>query len=373
METSPVFLSAGDPSGDVAASRLVGELRKLVSSCEMHGLGGPRLRQLGQHQLADPEDLAVLGFWEVARRFAFFRRLLHRSVEHVRAHRPRVIILVDYPGFNLNLAGRIRDLDIPVVYYISPQIWAWGRGRLKSIKKNVDLMLHILPFEQEFYSKTGVNAEFVGHYLLEDIPERYITSPPPESEPFTLALLPGSRPQEIERMLGPMVAAAREFNKKYGSRAVVAGIEGRFDYSKHIGRESSDGVSVSFNDSREIIFSSKLVLAASGTATLETAIIGRPMVVVYKTGFLTYLIARSLVSLDRIALVNLVLGEKLVAELIQGDATPANMVEALAELMENESLYSAVTSKLNSVPDLLGGRGASMRAARRIVDFVGEW
>lgn len=373
MESSSLFLSAGDPSGDVAASRLVTELKKLAPPFDIFGLGGHRLRRLGQRQTADPEDLAVMGFWEVARRFRFFRRLLNQCVEQIKIRRPRAVILVDYPGFNLSLARKIRGLGVPVIYYISPQIWAWGKGRIKGIKNNVDLMLHILPFEREFYSQTGVNAEFTGHYLLEDISQDLIKSPPPDGRPFMLALLPGSRPQEIERMLPSMIAAARIFNRKYGSRAVIAGIEGRFDYSGYIGPDDPDNVSVAFGDSRQIISDSRLVLTASGTATLETAIIGRPMVVVYKTGILSYLIARQLVRVDHIALANLVLGQRIVAELIQKQATPGNMVEALSKLADDESLYRTVTEKLHSVPELLGGAGASRRAAELILNFTGEW
>ncbi len=369
MAPAEFFLSAGDPSGDNAAGRLVTELRRLHPGLSLFGLGGPKLKQLGQRQLADGGDLAVLGFWEVALRFRFFRKLLRRTVDEIRSHRPACLILVDYPGFNLRLARQVRDLGIPIVYYISPQVWAWGGKRLDEIKESVSLMLSILPFEKEMYQRSRVNSRFVGHYLLEDIPSDYIASPPPLEG--TLALLPGSRPQEIERMLLPMLEAAAVLHERYGVRSVVAAVKGAFDYERHTGRFKTHGVSVAYDNPRKTVFDSSLVLCSSGTATLETGIIGRPMVVVYKTGFVTYQIARRLIKVDKIALVNLVLGEKCVPELIQRAATPRRMVGELEKLWTDETCYESVRGKLNRLPQLLGGEGASARAAGHIAGFVG--
>ena len=369
MASPDLFLSAGDPSGDNAAGRVVTALREMLPGLSVFGLGGSRLKQLGQRQLADGSDLAVLGFWEVARRFHFFRNLIVRCADEIRARRPACVVLVDYPGFNLRLAERIKPLGIPVVYYISPQVWAWGRKRLEAIKRLVDLMLVILPFEKDVFDGAGVKATFVGHYLLEDIPQEQVASSVPVKG--GLALLPGSRLQEIERMLPPMLETAVAFNRKHGTRAVVAAIKDVFDYEKQLARVSDAGsVSIKYGDSRKVIFESSLVVAASGTATLEAAIIGRPMVVVYKTGFVTYQIARRLVKLDRIALANLVLNDRVVPELVQRQATPSNMLRELERFWNDEAHYDAVRKKLNQVPQLLGGRGASLRAAKLISEYI---
>ena len=368
MAPSEFFLSAGDPSGDNAAGRLVAELRKLHPGLSFFGLGGSKLKQLGQRQLADGSDLAVLGFWGVARRFRFFQKLLRRTVDEIRSRRPACLILVDYPGFNLRLARQVRDLRIPVVYYISPQVWAWGKKRLAEIKESVSLMLVILPFEMEMYKQSRINSRFVGHYLLEDIPSDYIASPPPTEG--TLALLPGSRPQEIERMLPPMIEAAGIMHERYGVRSVVAAVTGAFDYERHAGHFKTHGVSVAYDNARKTVFDSNLVLCSSGTATLKAGIIGRPMVVVYKTGFVTYQIARRLIKVDKIALVNLVLAQKCVPELIQRAATPRRMVGELEKLWTDEAHYEAVRGKLNRLPQLLGGEGASARAAGHIAELV---
>lgn len=368
MSSPLFFLSAGDPSGDNASARLVEELTSKLPGLTLFGLGGPKLLQCGQEQLADSADLAVLGFWEVAKRFRFFQKLMARCVNQIRNQRPDCVILVDYPGFNLRLAKRIRSLGIPVIYYISPQIWAWGHKRLPQIRECIDLMLLILPFEQRFYEGTGVNAKFVGHYLLEDIPAEYISSQPPIDG--SLALLPGSRQQEVERMLPVMLDTARQFKERHGTRAVVAAAKNGYDYEAALKKQRADDVTLVYGDARRVIHDSVLVLSASGTATLEAAIIGRPMVVVYKTGNITYQIARRLIKIDKIGLVNLVLNDKVAPELIQHDATPDKMLAALSQLYTDEERYGATCIRLNEVPSLLGGKGASERAAAMIVEMI---
>ena len=327
MTGPQLFISAGDLSGDNAVSRALAELQSRKPGARNFGLGGEKLKRLGQEQLADSREIAVIGFWEVARKILFFKRLMDRCVKEIESRRPQCIILVDYPGFNLRLAKRVRHLSIPIIYYISPQVWAWGGKRVAEIRQLVDRMLVILPFEQDFYRHTGVQAEFVGHYLLEDIPPEYISSPIPNSK--QIALLPGSRPQEIERMLEPLCQAAAAYNRKHGTRAVVAGIRDRHDYDVIIEKYKDAGISISYEDSRRTVYESDLVVTASGTATLEVGIIGRPMVIVYRTGLLTYQIAKRLLKIDTIGLANLVLGEKVVPELIQQDVSEQRILSEL--------------------------------------------
>ena len=368
MDEPLLFISAGDPSGDNAASHAVASLQSETPGLRLFGLGGPRLRALGQVQLADGPQLAVLGFWEVARRYRFFRRLFHHCVNEITRRRPSAVLLVDYPGFNLRLARKIKPLGIPIVYYISPQVWAWGKGRLRQIQKYIDRMLVILPFEETYYRDHGVNVDFVGHYLMDDIPSEYIATDPPGNR--QIALLPGSRRQEIEQMLPPMLQTARQMNRTYGSTAVVAGMKGVFDYEELAACHRDSGITVSYDDSRKLIHESDLVLTASGTATLETGIIGRPMVVVYKTGVITYCIARRFVTLDKIALVNLVLGERVVPELIQRQATSTGMASQLERYWTDDSHRKFVQGKLARIPSLLGGPGASERAAGAVSKYL---
>lgn len=367
MDDPLLFISAGDPSGDNATARLIASLKTKSPNLQTIGLGGPRLRTLGQEQLASHTDLAVLGFWEVAKRYLFFRRLFARCIDEIKRSRPKAILLVDYPGFNIRLAKKLKPLGIPVIYYISPQVWAWGKKRLPLLKEYVDRLLVILPFEPEFFKQAGIACDFVGHYLLEDIPADYISSPPRQNR--QIALLPGSRRQEIRQMLPAMLQAARRLNKSHGCTAVIAGVEG-LDYSGIYDADFDGSIKLSYDDSRKIIYESALVLTASGTATLETGIIGRPMVVVYRTSPLTYMIARRLVKLDNIALCNLVLGESVVPELIQDKATPDNMGEALARYFDDPAYQSNVVAKLKQLPKRLGGVGASEKAAAIVGEYL---
>lgn len=362
-----LFISAGDPSGDIACARVAESLRLLRPNLQLVGLGGPRLQAMGQTQLADISDLAVVGFWEVFKRLSYFRQLMDRAVETIEKQRPSCILLVDYPGFNLRLAERVRKFGIPIVYYISPQMWAWGRKRVEQMRRLVDQVLVILPFEEDFFRSHDVNATFVGHYLLEDIPAAYIQSLPPRN--CRLALLPGSRRQEIERILPVMLETAREFTRQAGYSAVVSGIPGRFDYEALL-RTSHSSIQLSFEDSRRLIYESDFALAASGTVTLEAGIIGRPMVVVYKTHPITYQIARRLVKIDAISLVNLVLGEQLVPELIQQDASSERMLSELDKLRFDTTYYERVRVGLNRIPGMLHGVGASDRAASIISSYL---
>lgn len=368
MAAPTIFLSAGDPSGDNAAHRLVAELRENDIGLKCFGLGGPRLLAQGQEQLVDGTRLAVLGFWEVAKQFRFFRDLMKLSVNEIERRRPDCVVLVDYPGFNLRLAERIKHLGIPIIYYISPQIWAWGGRRIDQIKRLVDLVLLILPFETDLYDQAGVANEFVGHYLIEDIPDEMVGSGPPAGG--HLALLPGSRPQEIQRHLGPMLGAAVEFCRRHETTAVIAGVRGAHDYESAIASTGSSAIEMIYDDSRKVIGEARLVLTSSGTATLEAAIIARPMVVIYKTGWITYQIARRLVRLDKIALANLVLDDKVVPELIQSKANSRAMLAELERYVEDREYYDRVAARLRETSALLGGPGASARAARRIGQFL---
>ena len=368
MSEKLIFLSVGDPSGDNPSTRLVEALKARHPSLSFFGLGGPKLAKAGLEQMADPEDLAVFGFWEVVKRVSYFKELLMKCAIAITDRRPDAIILVDYPGFNLRLAKLTKHLGIPIIYYISPQVWAWGKKRLKDISELVDLMLVILPFEEDFYRDSKINVRFVGHYLIEDIPNELISSPMPSDGP--IALLPGSRRQEIERMLTPMLEAASLYNKKHQTRAVVAAIKGRYDYEAAIKAVGDLSITIAYDRSRETVAESSLAVCSSGTATLETAIIGRPMVIMYKTGWVTYWIARSLIKLKMIGLANLVMGEIVVPELIQYKATPAAIVKAMERYANDPEYRETVVARLREVPGLLGGEGASDRAAEHILKQI---
>lgn len=367
MDGHLYFISAGEPSGDNAAARLAKALLNISPQSKFIGLGGPQLAKLGQEQIADMDDLAVIGFWEVAKRFMFFKKLMKKTVDDIKIKKPSAVILIDYPGFNLRLAKKIKKLNIPIIYYISPQVWAWGSKRIDEIKELIDLMIPILPFEEKFYKDTGINCTYAGNYLLEDIPPDMIASSSPDNN--NLAILPGSRKQEIERMLPVMLETAKAYNQSYNSRTTIAAISGKYDYDKILTQYPDSNIDIVYDNPRQVIFNSRLVLTASGTATLETGIIGRPMVIIYKTGNTTYQIAKRLIKLDKIGLINLVLDEKVVPELIQQDASPEKIMDELNKF-QDERYYQKVLEKLHRVVPLLGDGIASQKAAELIDGFL---
>jgi lipid-A-disaccharide synthase len=363
-----IFICAGDPSGDIAGSHLLKQLIKINSACRFFGLGGRRMAALGQEQFVSGEKLAVIGFWEVAKKYNFFKNLLDKTAVEIENCRPKAIILIDYPGFNLRLAQKIRPLGITIIYYVSPQIWAWGGKRIKTIRNLVDMMLLILPFEKEIYDKADVKNQFVGHYLLDDIPAELIRSPYDIGSNL-ISLLPGSRPQEIEKMLPVLLETARRLHAEKKYRFVVAAVEGNFNYKKYFANIDFP-VEIHFGKTRELIAQSRLIITSSGTATLETGIIGRPMVVIYKTGTITYLIARSLVKLEMIALINISAGKKIVPELIQSSATPINIAREAKKILDNPHLAMDIVRQLNQTTDVLGDPGAGKRAAAAVWEFI---
>ncbi|MBN2227346.1 MAG: lipid-A-disaccharide synthase [candidate division Zixibacteria bacterium] len=363
-ERIPVFISAGDPSGDIAGSHLIHELAERNPQLTFIGLGGDRMGASGQTQVIDGSELAVLGFWEVARKFTFFKKLLHDTVAMIERERPGVIILIDYPGFNLRLAERIKRLGIPIVYYISPQIWAWGGKRIEQIKRLVDLMLLILPFETKLYDSADVPNRFVGHYLLDDMEPAHIKAPY-DAKSDLIVLMPGSRPQEVQRMLPTLLETVKKIATTGKYRFVVAGVKGNIDYTPYL-KDANITIDVVFGKTRKLVAQSRLVLTSSGTATLETGIIGRPMIILYKTGLLTYLIARRLVKIDHIGLINIAAGESIVPELIQRDATSERIAEQAIRYLTDEMLSADVVGRLHAVVDRLGGPGAAGRAADAI-------
>jgi len=371
-----IFISAGDPSADFPGKNLIDAIGRICPGLDVFGLGGPLMQASGLEPLADHRRLAVMGFWEIVPQMFFFRNLLKRTASEIEKRRPRAIILIDYPGFNLRLAARIKKLGIPIIYYISPQVWAWGKGRIKDIRRLVDLMLVIFPFEETFYEERGVPARFTGHPIF----DRYRDIPDKEScrkilnigqEEKLVALLPGSRRQEIKRMLPNMIQAAATVKEKIDHcRFIVAGV-GEIDRSLYEDIIGKAGIPVLYGQTPEIINAADFVITSSGTATIETAYFATPMVVIYKTGFFTYQLARRLVTLDVIGMVNIVAGRRIVPELIQDDADPEKIAAHVAEIMTNDNLYQRTVTDLQKVRERLNSGDAGLRAAEAMQEKIG--
>ncbi|MEZ4722880.1 MAG: lipid-A-disaccharide synthase [Flavobacteriales bacterium] len=365
------FIIAGEPSGDLHGSNLVKELVVLDPEIEIQCWGGDRMKSAGAKVMKHIHELAFMGFVEVAMNLRQILRNFKLCEQQIKVFKPDVVVLIDYPGFNLRMAKTIHALGIPVVYYISPQIWAWKESRVKKVKQFVDHVFVILPFEKPFFEKHGVQAEFVGHPLLDEIKEIHITKAEfctkhhlDDGKPI-VALLPGSRTQEIELLLPEMAALIEQFPKRQFVVSKVAWqpIE---RYRKYL----NQNVQLVEGSTYELLKSAEAAIVTSGTATLETALIGTPQVVVYKANWLSVIIARWLVKIKFISLVNLIMDKEVVKELIQGQASAKNIKIELGNIIEGGERRQAILNEYAQLRYKLGAGGASSIVANKLLKII---
>ena len=368
-----VLLVAGEASGDMHGAELVAALRRNAPQLEVWGVGGERLRQAGMHILVDTAAVATMGFVEtfgtLGRLLAAYRRLVRFMIEQ----RPALLVLIDYPEFNMLLAKRAKGLGIPVFYYIAPQVWAWRPGRIHKLARRVDRIGVVFPFEAPLYNNGRQLAEFVGHPLLdlvqatrtrEETLARYHLDP---TRPL-LALLPGSRKKEIRHLLPPGIAAAHRLIAEGWQVAIaLAHTLTRDDLAAALGG-ALPALPIIEDDTYNLVHAADAALVASGTATLETALLGRPMVIMYRVSPLTFAVARRLVHLEYIGMPNIILGRRVFPELIQRDVTPENVVAAVREVTAHRD---ELTAALRELRDKLGQPGAAERAAHLALELIG--
>lgn len=358
------YIIAGEASGDMHAAKLMEQIKKEDSQASFRFWGGDLMEKLAQKPpVKHYRDLAFMGFAEVILNLRTILRNIKFCKADILAYQPEVVLLIDYPGFNLRIAEFAHNKGIKVAYYISPQIWAWKESRVHKIKKYVDLMLVILPFEEAFYSKFNYKAHFVGHPLLEQIKPEDVEH---RKEQKTIALVPGSRVQEVERMLPVMLEAVSQFTDYKIIIAVSSHLPQEL-YSNIIG---SRNVELAYNSMRETLRKSDAALVTSGTATLETALIGIPQVVCYKASTISYQIAKRLVKVEYISLVNLIMNKEVVKELIQNEMTPVNLTKELQAILPNGLKRAELLKNYALLPSKMGGGGASARAAQNITNYL---
>jgi len=388
-----IFIVAGDPSGDLHGANLVNALKEISSQIEIYGLGGERMEKAGVRLLDKLTELAIVGFSEAIINILALRRIYRKAEEFLRNEKPDIIVLIDYPGFNLRLAGLAKRLKIPLIYYIGPQIWAWRRGRIKDIAELVNKMLVIFPFEEETYRKAGVDVSFVGHPLLdtiqptkskEEVCRKYGLDP---NSPI-IGLMPGSRKQEIERLLSVMLEASRKIAKNrkaqfvlplasnipmnYIKERITEFEKDRLNrtklYKSQKEEESPLPVLVVRDEDYNIRRTLTLALVASGTATLENACLGIPMIIIYKVSLFSYLLARLLIRIPIIGLANIVAGKRVVPEFIQRKARPKEIAKVVCHWLSNPGIMKEIKKELEKVKERLGTPGASKRAAKIILE-----
>jgi lipid-A-disaccharide synthase len=372
-----LLLSCGEASGDLYAGALTRELLACDPTLRISGLGGPRFAAAGGTLIDDYRDLAVTGLTEaiakLPRSFAARRRL----VASAKAERPDALVLIDFPDFNFRLAPSIKRLGVPVIYYISPQIWAWRAGRLKTIRAIADRVLVIFPFEESIYRDAGVPVEFVGHPLVDlaapssDRPTFLSARGLTPSAP-TVAILPGSRPNEVSRILPDLAAAGVRI------RAAVPGTQFLVARAPHLdgslfatagsqGLGASAPVAIVEGETDTVLASADVALTASGTATVQTALHDTPMVIVYRVSPMSYRLLRRLVKVQAIGMVNLIAGDRIVPELVQDAFTPDAVAAEAISLLTDRDRAARVRAGLATVRARLGGPGASRRAAEAIL------
>jgi lipid-A-disaccharide synthase len=355
------------------AGALTRELRTLVPEMTVAGLGGPQLAAAGGTLIEDYRGLVVTGLTEVIAKLPKSQKTMTRLVEAAREHRPDALVVLDFPDFNLRLARRVRKLGIPVIYYISPQIWAWRAGRLDTIRRVANRVLVIFPFEEAIYRKAGVPVEFVGHPLV-DLAKASVSRSPflnglgLQPDAPTIAILPGSRPNEVARILPDLIAAAKTIRDRVDrAQFVIARAPALGDELFKVVADRQMNVAVVENDADTVLASADVALTASGTATVQTALHDTPMVVVYRVSPMTYRLGRRLVKLDTFAMVNLIAGARIVPELIQDAFTPEAVANEAISMLTDRDRTTRIREGLATVRQRLGTPGASRRAAEAIV------
>lgn len=368
-----LLVSSGEASGELYAAELVRNLRSLAPDIQVFGLGGERLLAQGAVLVGHVRELAVVGLLEVISHLPRIRGVFKRLLAECDRQRPDLAVLIDYPDFNLRLARALCARGIPVVYYVSPQVWAWRRGRIRTLKETARRMIVIFPFEESLYRDAGVPVSFVGHPLVD------LVSAPPDRASFLreagldpgrplLAILPGSRQKEVALNLPPLAEAVRLLSAREPALQFGVAVAPALDAAALAPPFAGTGARLLRGQAHGLLASAAVALVASGTATVEAALLETPMVVVYRVSALTYALGRRFVRVPHFAMVNLIAGARVVPELIQADFTPERVAAEALSLLRDDARRARMQAELAAVRRKLGGPGASQRAARAVLE-----
>lgn len=372
-QSHKIWIMAGESSGDLYGAELAKELKSMDPAIKLQGMGGSYMRDAGVDIMVDSSELGVVGILEVVKSIPFFLKLINRMAKKAIEERPDAVVLIDYPGFNLRLAEKLHNAGIRVVYYISPQVWAWKKNRIPKIAKWVDRMLCIFPFEPVVYSGTNLRADFVGHPLLEIL--KSLREQEKERDENLILLLPGSRTSELKAHLKVFIeSAAKLLEQRPGIRFAMPlprektlQTAERIIDSLKIAPEVRASITLSVGNARELMKEAMAGLAASGTVTVEAAMLGLPLVVAYRVNWLTYQIAKRLVKLPSITIANLVTGHCVYEERLQYDATPEKIVPAVLDIMPGGARRGTA---LDGIKECVSKLGEESKASRRVAEEV---
>ncbi len=373
-----ILMIAGEASGDLHGANVMKQLKEIAPDVAVYGIGGDRMRTEGMQIVYHINELSIMGFSDVLKNLAVIRSVEKTLRKLIELKKPGLIVLIDFPGMNLRIAEYAHGLRIPVIYYIAPQVWAWGKGRTKKIKKYVDEMLVILPFEEKLFTDAGIRAEFVGHPLLDLI---HTTS---DREPFCrsngldagrkiLALFPGSRPGEVAKHLSIMARAALRIQEMFGLQPVI-GVSQNLstEFVRSHLPEEAGGFALIQGATYNLMKHAEIAFVKSGTTTLEAACFQTPMVVVYRTSAINFFIGRLIVRLNHFSLVNILGDEEVVRELSQKQVNVPRLIEEARILLEDSVVRNRMKERLSDITSMLGQPGAARRVAERITEYLGR-
>ena len=370
------MIVTGEASGDLYGSMIAAEIKRIDPGVSLAGVGGRGMQDAGVEIVLDSTEMSVVGVWEALVRLPRLWQALNRIKREVLRRRPDLLILVDYPGMNLRVAESARRAGIRVMYYVSPQVWAWGGGRMGKIKRSVDKMVVILPFEVELYRKCGVDVVYTGHPLIDVVKttvgrQEFLGRLGIGEGRRLISLLPGSRRHELRQHLTPLIGAARMLAEGHPERSfVMVTLPGLEAEVHEITRQAGVPIAVISDLRHEAIAYSDLAITCSGTVTLEAALLGTPMIVIYRLAFFSWMLGRLLVRVPYISLVNLVARERVVPELLQGEVTPENLAREAAAILEDAGKRRRMVDGLERVRSCLGPGGATRKAAEIALAMV---
>ncbi|MFC5050334.1 lipid-A-disaccharide synthase [Rubritalea spongiae] len=374
MTSTSIYLIAGEVSGDTHGAELMHALNERIPGVELHGTGGPDMHAASPNVRDWVEDAAVMGIWEVLKQYKWFKQQFDAMLDEILALKPTALVLIDYPGFNLRMAKAVREKlpQTKIIYYISPQVWAWNKGRIPKMADILDQMICIFPFEKDIFQNAGLPTDFVGHPIVDELAEKKSTIP---RDPKLVGLFPGSREREVARLFPVMIEAARRLSIEHPSLRFQApaaskklALKMRSLISKS--KVSSDLIEISTGDSHALMQKASCGVIASGTATLEAAYFGLPYCLMYRIAWPTYFIGKMLVKVDYIGLVNILAGKQVVEEFIQGDADPCHVQHALDRFLADDKHRNSVKAELAETASKLGEPGCHLRAADSIAKVL---
>ncbi len=373
-----ILIVAGETSGDIHAAALVNELSALDSNIRLFGIGGNCMKEAGVEILYHINKMAFMGFAEIIKHLPFIRNVKSDILLEVQKRKVKHAVLIDYPGFNLNLAKKLNNTGIEIIYYISPQIWAWGGGRIRKIRKLVKKMLVVFPFEEKLYKDNAVDVEFVGHPLIKKLnaynfltKDDLFTKLDLDPSKEILLLLPGSRQQEIRDIFPETIKAAAMLSDEFNMQIVIA-CSSNIDENVFNSFKKDYKFKVTRNHTYDLLKNAKLGIIKSGTSTLEAGLLRLPMVIVYKTSGITYRIGKSLVRLKNIGMANIILNERVVPELVQNEVNAKKIFSVGKKILSDYFLYESIRTKLGEIKSILGEKNASANAAQSIYKLINE-